>query len=158
MITPMVGCLDSEGHQHISIGSGSATPDPDADVPFEPIWGTDAVHIKRARDIDEYGSFDKHGMSSFCTSLGISTTATRLQLPSTKDVVSFNSNEMPCTGAPRDCSNCGGKHPTKECTKPRAKCPFEFGDGTTCTGEFDCASVPMQTLTHYTLYPASLYY
>ena len=37
-------------------------------------------------------------------------------------------------GAPRDCSNCGGKHPTKECTKPRAKCPFEFGDGTTCGG------------------------
>ena len=37
-------------------------------------------------------------------------------------------------GAPRDCSNCGGKHPTKECSKPRATCPFIFGDGTTCGG------------------------
>ena len=27
----------------------------------------------------------------------------------------------------------------------------------TCEGGCDCASVPMQTLTHYTLYPASLY-
>ena len=40
----------------------------------------------------------------------------------------------PSFGKGRECINCGGKHPTRSCPEPKAKCGFRFGDGTTCDG------------------------